>query len=603
VQSRRRVALGTVLLAAVALGCSGNDDARDASNPAAVGGSTTSIESGRSGAVTTSTRPPTRGGELSVGVIAAPASLDPIVAAGDSDGGGDEMLAVYDALVRYDPVSGNYEPRLAESVVANTDRTEWTITLRAGVTFSDGTPFDADAVKFGLDRHRVGQPGAPACETVRACAVTPRPTATSMAFVRNITVTGPRTLVVSLTVPWADFAWLLATEPGMIPSPTAVKAQCSADPGAHAADCSFGRMPVGAGPFLIGSFTPNVRTVVTRNDRYWGGTPFLDGARFTTLPDAGAAKSVDALTNGALDVAYLRDQRSVAAAIDKRLPGWSLVHDGGATTLMNVGLVATCRAEAPAPTCTGKPDGPLLPSAATRFASVRRAIAAALAPNVLAERVTGAVTTASADLFGASRDLSPGVNGHVYDPERARRLVAETKANGWDGKVRYLCDNSSAGQASAIAIETMLKAVDIVPVIDTTKDAAAVQRIVTSTFDFDLVCGSLGLVADATSGKSDGTTLAALTRQVVSASPTNTTGWRNARVDAAVLALRAARSQQERRDATRTIVEEMVADAPFVVTGALQEYVAHTTKVRGVLGTTGSRVLLDEAWLAAAPAG
>ena len=116
----------------------------------------------------------------------------------------------------------------------------------AGVTFSDGTPFDAEAVKFGLDRHRSGQAGAPSCETLRACPANSRASASSMSFVQDITVTGPRSLTVSLRVPWTDFAWLLATEPGMIPSPTALRAQCSADPGARPADCPFNRAPVGA---------------------------------------------------------------------------------------------------------------------------------------------------------------------------------------------------------------------------------------------------------------------------------------------------------------------------------------------------------------------
>ena len=70
---------------------------------------------------------------MSVGVLTTPAGLDPIVAAGDSAGGGDEMLAIYDTLLRYDPATGLYEPRLAQSLVANDDRTVWTFTLRAGI--------------------------------------------------------------------------------------------------------------------------------------------------------------------------------------------------------------------------------------------------------------------------------------------------------------------------------------------------------------------------------------------------------------------------------------------------------------------------------------
>ena len=579
---RRGPLLGLALLVASAAGCSSNGTSPGVAEPGAVSGSTTTTEALRPGAVAT-TRMPVRGGVLSVGVLAAPVGLDPIVAAGDGAGGGDEMLAIYDSLLRYDPATGNYEPRLAQSLTSNADRTVWTITLRSGVLFSDGTVFDAEAVKFGLDRHRAGQPGAPACETLRACPSNAQASASSMAFVQAIDVTGPLTLNVTLTVPWTDFAWLLATEPGMIPSPTGVRAKCAAERAARPAECSFNRAPVGAGPFVITSFTPGESTFVSRNDRYWDGAPFLDGVRFSVSADAGADKSVDALTSGALDVAYLRDQRAVVAALGKRLPGRSIVLDAGATELMNMGA------------------GGSMP--ATRYLRVRQAIAAAIDPSVVQERVTGSRAGSSADLFGTTRDLSPGAPGQVYDPERARALVAEAKSNGWNGKVRYLCDNSPSGQARAIAIETMLKAVDIEPVIDTTKDAAGVGNVLAVTKDFDLVCASLGFVADAASGKSDGSTLAALTRQLVSTSTTNAIGWQNSRVDAAVLALRAARTESERRQATQVIVEESVIDVPFVVTGAPQLYVAYTTKVRGVLATAGSRVLLDDAWLASTSSG
>ena len=70
-----------------------------------------------------------------------------------------EMAAIYDTLVRYDPVTLKYEPQTAESVTSNADSTEWTIKLRPNIKFSDGTDYDADAVVFGLNRFRGGVPG------------------------------------------------------------------------------------------------------------------------------------------------------------------------------------------------------------------------------------------------------------------------------------------------------------------------------------------------------------------------------------------------------------------------------------------------------------
>lgn len=56
------------------------------------------------------------------------------------------MTALYDNLVRWNQRTQQFEPRLAENIESNEDYTEWTIEVRPGVTFSDGTPVNADAV-------------------------------------------------------------------------------------------------------------------------------------------------------------------------------------------------------------------------------------------------------------------------------------------------------------------------------------------------------------------------------------------------------------------------------------------------------------------------
>ena len=72
--------------------------------------------------------------------------------------------------MRYDVATKQYTPQTAESVTANADSTEWTIKIRPGIKFTDGTDYDADAVSFGILRHVSGLiPGIPACEELRAC--------------------------------------------------------------------------------------------------------------------------------------------------------------------------------------------------------------------------------------------------------------------------------------------------------------------------------------------------------------------------------------------------------------------------------------------------
>ena len=58
-----------------------------------------------------------------------------------------------DVLLRYDPETAAYEPHVAESLEANDDSTVWTMTLREGVEFSDGTPLDAGAVVASIERY------------------------------------------------------------------------------------------------------------------------------------------------------------------------------------------------------------------------------------------------------------------------------------------------------------------------------------------------------------------------------------------------------------------------------------------------------------------
>ena len=63
-----------------------------------------------------------------------------------------ELAAIYDTLMRFDPLTGKYEPLTAESMTPNADFTVWTLKLKPGVKFTDGTDYNVDAVKFTLDR-------------------------------------------------------------------------------------------------------------------------------------------------------------------------------------------------------------------------------------------------------------------------------------------------------------------------------------------------------------------------------------------------------------------------------------------------------------------
>jgi peptide/nickel transport system substrate-binding protein len=89
-------------------------------------------------------------GVLVVGQIAEPKSLDPAAVTAVNDFR--ILVNLYEGLLKYKPGTLEVAPGLAESWEVSEDGTEYTFTLREGVVFHDGTPFDAEAVKFNFDR-------------------------------------------------------------------------------------------------------------------------------------------------------------------------------------------------------------------------------------------------------------------------------------------------------------------------------------------------------------------------------------------------------------------------------------------------------------------
>lgn len=142
-------------------------------------------------------------------------------------------------------MDGSYDPGLAESAEVVDDQTI-TIEIREDVEFSDGTPFDAEAVKFGLDRNFTSDN---------------RGALNLAAFedVEEVTVDGPLTVSIHFSDPVAgSFLQLLALGETMIVSPTAVE---------EGVDLQAN--PVGAGPFVLESLEMERRMVFTKNDQYW----------------------------------------------------------------------------------------------------------------------------------------------------------------------------------------------------------------------------------------------------------------------------------------------------------------------------------------------
>jgi len=179
---------------------------------------------------------------------------------------------LFDPLVRY-RADGTFAPALAESYDISPDGLTMTFHLRKGVTFSDGTPFDAGVARTDLlrwvqdpDNSFLGLTGVTS----------------------SIDATDAQTITWHLTQPYhSALNELSLTRPVRFMSPTSFDAS-----GKETA-------PIGTGPYKLKSLDAQ-RIVLERNDRWWGGRTKLDRVEFDVIPDAGAR--VAALQAGEVDV-------------------------------------------------------------------------------------------------------------------------------------------------------------------------------------------------------------------------------------------------------------------------------------------------------------
>jgi peptide/nickel transport system substrate-binding protein len=567
-----------IALALLAAACGDDSDSGD---PGTTSPGTTQ-------AAVTTTLQPQSGGTLTFGAYSHIPGLDPLVALGSGTSGAIQMGTIYDTLMRYDVKTNQYVNWMVDSVAANADSTEWTIKLKSGIKFSDGTDFNAEAVRFGLNRHRVGNSiPATECATYIACPRNTQSSVAYMALVRDIVAVDPLTVKVTLTEPWTSFQYALASEPGMIPSPTALK-KC--DGSKQARECEFNLKPVGAGPYVIKDFKPNESIEMSRNSTYFGGQVYLDGIKFVTLLDLGGDKTYDAFKTGTLQGAYLRVASAVAQAKADKATGFPAIDQAGETMLLNMGVTVNCVGGAPAPLCVGKPDGATPTTPATASLKVRQAIAASFDPKTWNDRVYQGRGLPGAELFQKSFPWDPGVPGAAYDIERAKRLVTEAKAEGWNGTVRLLFTNSAVDANAAVTLETMLRAAGMNPVADTSKDSTAEQAIVTTTKDFDTARWG-------TSIGPDDSALWSLAQALHSTAASNRVGFKSPKVDQALKDLRSAKTDADKKAQYKIIAEEFHAQVPWLNYSAVETLKAFSPKVHGVADSHRNYLYFDKAWM------
>lgn len=172
---------------------------------------------------------------------------------------------IYDALVNYGE-DGTIEPGLAESweVEEKNGKMEITFHLKEDVKFSDGTPFNADAVKFTLERTKI---------------LNPKDKTSVVQNLEEVEVVNEHTVkLVYDTYLYPILKQLTFPRPIRIMSPTAV------DPEGDTNGTFI--KPIGTGMWVVEDYVQDQYAVFARNPYYWGEKPILEKVTFKVIPDA-----------------------------------------------------------------------------------------------------------------------------------------------------------------------------------------------------------------------------------------------------------------------------------------------------------------------------
>lgn len=240
---------------------------------------------------------PRPGGTLRLQLGSEPDTLDPHLT---SSPAASAVLDWIQVPLFYQDDDLSYKPWLAERVEVGGDNRVLTLTLRPGVTFHDGTPLDAAAVKFTFERLQQIGAQSPLFEVVKG--------------ITAIDVLAPQTVRLSLAQPQATIFHDLGTAYAGLLSRAAVEK----------AGAGYGRQPVGAGPFRLQEWKPAQELSLVRYPAYAWPEPFyanrrassFDGVTFRVIPDPAAARQ--ALEKGDLDVLTLAPADATAYDGDPR---------------------------------------------------------------------------------------------------------------------------------------------------------------------------------------------------------------------------------------------------------------------------------------------
>ena len=380
---------------------------------------------------------PQPAGTLVVGLVAEPVNLDPAqVTDLNSNRVGRRIV---ETLATFPDESTQIVPGLAESWTVSKDGLRYTFKLRKGISFHDGTPLNAEAVKFSIERqinaeHPFNKLGK-------------YPFANYFfGNVKAVEVVDPSTVEFVLKEPRASFLAILTAGAASIVSPTAVK-KLGVD---------YALQPVGTGPFRYVAWDRGQRVVLERNAQYWKSPVKVERVIYRPIVED-QARLTELLT-GALDLIVGTPPDFVAQLENN--PKVTLLKQVGA----HVWYLGINNQK--------KPFDDKRVRQALNYAVNKEAI--------VRDVLKGTGSMSAGPVLPGTWGADAGLKPYPYDPERAKKLLADAGYPGGFTTSMWVPESGSGMQspvAMATVMQSNLKAVGVNVTLQTFEWGAFIAKL------------------------------------------------------------------------------------------------------------------------------
>ncbi len=430
---------------------------------------------------------------------------------------------IFEGLVKQDK-NMEIQPALATEW-KRVDELTWEFKLRQNVTFHDGTPFTADAVKKTIARVLDKK--------------TASPRASLFKMIKEVKVIDDHTVQLITEYPFAPLLSTLAHYAGGIISPKAIEEQGD----------KLGQNPAGTGPFKFESWTPGQEITMAKNENYWGDKAKVDKVVFKVIPeDTTRMAMIEAGEAHLAEPVPVNDVERVQSSASATL------HRSDALGIDYIGF-----------NLKKKPFDDV---------RVRQAISYAIDTDAILKGVYNNVgSKATAPMGPAVWGHNPNLKGYEYNINKAKELLAEAGyANGFSTTI-WTNDNKER-QNLAEVVQSQLKGIGINLEIKVVEWGAYLEGTAKGEHDM-FILGWSNMTGDADYNQYF------LFHTEAQGNPGNRSFYSNPEVDKLIDKGRQESDPEKRKEIYAKSQEIELQDAPIVLIRNDQDLVASGKSVKG----------------------